>query len=502
MSLMVSRSLRYRCIMVCGIYGFAVCVLTACGCATSATVRDQEPVDLPAAYADVPVEGRQAKGLAVEMDSPELADLLDRAFAGNMSLQMAWTRIHQAQAAEREAQAARLPLVPLRAGATRTRAPLFLPGLDSPMNEDAPFGARSGIEFELDFDDIRRTAILRNQYEVSLGAQYEVDLWGRLRHQVRAAVLDAAAAQRDADALAITLAAEVTEEWAALGAVQERRALLNEQIEVSSELLELLRLRFERGVVPVSEVLRQEQQVSDLQALAVRMQARMIRTANRLAILLGEAPRSEVFVRQSTLPTPPAVPAVGVPSALLDRRPDVRASRLRLEAADASAATAVAARLPSLRLTASLFEQTWELGDLFRQLFWSIGASSEVDVFDGGRRRALIERTEAVAQEAFFSYGQTLLQALQEVQDALTLGQQQEDYISHLEDQLATARADLELTQFRYAAGDADYLNYLMALQITHRVQADILEARRELFSLRIQLWRAIGGGWSAEDRT
>ncbi len=483
-----------------GMWAVVLFVLITGGCGKSPVIRDKEPIDFPQTYADVPVEGHLVKNIAVALESQELGELLDRAFEANLDMKMAWTRIARAEAAEREARAALFPLFPLRIGASRSRAPLLPFGDELQDGLGGSADNPDGRDFT--FGDGTRTAVTRNQFDVSLGASYEIDLRGRLRHRLEAAALDAVAARRDAESLAVTIAAEVTEIWVTLAAEHERQALLKEQIQVSSELLELIELRFERGMIPASEVMMQEQELSTLNGLLIINEAEMIRAANQLAILLGQAPRSEMTIRQKTLPSPLPVTAAGVPSDLLDRRPDVRASRLRLEGADASLAAAVAQRLPSLRLTASLFDQSQQIGELFSRIFWSIGASAEYDIFDGGRAGAMIEQAEAVAEEQFFSYGLTLLQAIREVQDALSLGMHQEDYISHLQQQINAASTVLEFSRTRYLAGEGDYLTLLMNLQRLQSLQVDLLEARRRLFSLRLQLWRALGGGWSAEDET
>lgn len=483
-----------------GVWAAVLFVLITGGCGTSAVIRDKEAIDFLQTYTDMPVEGHLVKNIAVALESQELGELLDWAFEANLDMKMAWSRIARAEAAEREARAALFPTLPLRAGASRSRAPLL------PFGNELQDGLGGSVDNpdggDFTFGDGTRTAVTRNRFDVSLGASFEIDLWGRLRHRLEAAALDADAARRDAESLAITIAAEVTEIWATLAAEHERQFLLKEQIQVSAELLELIELRFEMGMIPASEVMMQEQELSNLQGLLILNEAEMVSAANQLAILLGEPPRSEMTIRQKTLPSPLPVMAAGVSSELLDRRPDVRASRLRLEAADASVAAAVAQRLPSLRLTASLFDQSRQFGELFSRIFWSIGASADYDIFDGGRTGALIEQAEAAAEEQFFSYSLTFLQAIREVQDALSLGKYQEDYILHLEQQINAATTVLEFSRTRYLAGEGDYLTLLMNLQRLQSLQVDLLEARRRLFSLRLKLWRALGGGWPAEDET
>lgn len=481
----------------------SACWLVLASCAVAPGERAHQPLDLPAAYVDVPLAAAGGGALAQQLHAPELSVLLARAFAANPTLRQAWSRVERAEAVQRQARAARLPQLELSGEARRSRAPLFLPGqVGSPGGggtagamATAPGGSAAGA---VDADELARSAFLRNQFELGLGAGFEVDLWGRLRHSERAAALDAIAMRRDAESMAVTLAAEVALAWVDLAANRERGELLAARRTTTRQMLELTRMRFEQGQLPATEVHRQQQQLDALRAARTRNDAQRVQVANRLALLLGQPPRSAMQIVQQAVPELPAVEP-GAPADLLARRPDLRAASLRLQAADLRVAASLAERLPALRLNASVFDLAQQLGELFGELFWSVGATADISVFDGGRRRARHSQAEATATELLHEYAELLLQALREVQDALSLGRQQQAFLEHTAAQLQGAERMAELARRRFTAGSGDYLDVLGQRQRIHELGLELVDARRELFALRLQLWRALGGGWAQQ---
>lgn len=455
-------------------------------------------VELPAAYAATPVEGHEVRSLAAALESAELEALIDRAFDGNLNLQAAWARVSQAESAVREARAGFFPRVQGSFEAERTNVPTRIGmGGDPGAPPNGPMNTGGSMNNGPNDFEVERSAT--NRFTGSLGASFELDVWGRLGSRHRAALLDAAGSRRDAEALAISLAAEVAEAWSSIAAQRERRAILARQIETAEDILGLVRRRFEEGFVGAEDVAQQEQQAEAMRGRQILLRGELRTEAFRLAVLLGEAPGRLPRVAQERLPDPLPLISPGLPGDLLDRRPDVRAARLRLEAADEMTAAAVADRLPGLRLTANLFDQAETLSNLFSDVFWSVGGAIQQELFAGGRRRAEILGAEASAEAQLYDYGQTLLEAMQEVQSALVSSEQQEAYAASLARQLEYARLAFEANLHRYRQGDAPFLNVLISLQTANNVEIDLLEARARLFSSRIQLWRALGGAWQME---
>jgi len=203
-----------------------------------------------------------------------------------------------------------------------------------------------------------------------------------------------------------------------------------------------------------------------------------------------------VAADNATLPDLPPQPATGVPAELIRRRPDLRAAELRLASASQEVAAAVADRFPALSLTAR--SEAW--GDRVRSLFdnWlaSIAANLTAPILDGGRRAAEVDRTRAAAAQALHAYGQAALEAFQEVEDALAKEHQQQAYLASVERQLDLAAKAAQETQNRYVKGADDYLRVLTAVQSLQRLQRTQLTAKCRLLGYRIDLYRALGGGW------
>jgi outer membrane protein TolC len=199
------------------------------------------------------------------------------------------------------------------------------------------------------------------------------------------------------------------------------------------------------------------------------------------------------------MPELPEIPDPGVPADLIERRPDVRSAMLRLQAADERTAAEVADMLPTLRLSANLSYQAQELADLFDTLFYNLSAEAAQSLFEGGRRLAQVDRAEAAAAEQLYNYGQTLLTAMREVSDALVLEKRQGEFIESLEKQAASAEKALQVARDRYRRGAVEYLRVLTALQSLQQAEQTLLDARRQQFSNRITLCRALGGTWTRE---
>jgi outer membrane protein TolC len=200
------------------------------------------------------------------------------------------------------------------------------------------------------------------------------------------------------------------------------------------------------------------------------------------------------------LPELPPIPSTGLPANLLLRRPDLRAASLRVAAADHRVASAVADRLPALRLTASSGWQSFTPAEkLFDSTLWTIAGNVAAPLIDGGRRRAEVDRTKAVVDELLHEYSEAFLGAVQEVEDALVSEREQRKHLAALGDQVRFSGRALGEAQLRYVTGLSDYLPVLAALQTLQEAERLQLTARRDLVGFRIQLYRALGGTWTNE---
>jgi NodT family efflux transporter outer membrane factor (OMF) lipoprotein len=249
----------------------------------------------------------------------------------------------------------------------------------------------------------------------------------------------------------------------------------------------------------LAEIYLQQQQIQSLDAQLELLVAQGQTADLQLAVLIGKPPGAVVGTKRDELPNLPAVPAVGVPAQLLQRRPDLRAARHRAVAADYRLGEAIAARFPTFALSGSLGFSAPDVASFFESFVWNFMGSMSASIWDGGRRAAEVNRNEAVVKERLYAYGQTLLTALLEVESSLTLEHSQGRNIDVLRRQVDTATRALQAARRRYRSGLGDFLPVLTALQSLRRAEQNLLTANRQLLSHRVQLYRALGSRWTEQ---
>jgi len=350
------------------------------------------------------------------------------------------------------------------------------------------------IDGFIEFDNLFGPGTNRTDIAWGLDAAYQVDLWGQIQSRVEAESLRADATQADYHAVALTLAAEVARTWFSLIEANAQLKLIGEQIATNRTGLQVQELRFGRGLVRSADVLRQRQLVESTMEQEVVARARIEVLEHQLAVLLGELPQTAHYAPGTTLPTLPPLPATGLPTELLARRPDVRRDYLAFVAADRDLASAVTAQYPRINLTGSLVNIAENPETLFRDWFVSIGTQIIAPLFDGGQRRAEVKRTTSVAEQRFNEYGETMLLAFAEVEDSLALERYQIERIERLNAQVMLAEQASGQLREQYLIGDANYLDVLSAIQSQQRLQRDVLSARLDLILIRIGLYLALAG--------
>lgn len=399
-------------------------------------------------------------------EDPILDHLIAQALTGNFTLQSAWDRLDRARAIARKADAEFVPQLNGEAGASSTK---------SRINSHTDSTA---------------------SYSLGLAASYEVDLWGRIGSTSEAAEFDALASAEYLQTAALTLSAQVATTWFQLLEQRGQMEILKQQQHTNEQGLELISLQFRTGQIGIADLLQQRQVVESRRGERALAAGRAQVLQNQLAVLLGVAPDQAPQITAGKLGELPPLPITGLQSSLLERRPDVRAAWLRLEAADQRVAAAVADRFPRLSLTGRANTTDEQIEDLFDDWLASLAANLLAPLIDGGRRRAEVERSQAVAAENFHIYGQTVLEALAEVEDALVQEQRQQEYLLSINRQLELAEQATLRIRDRYLNGAEDYQRILGALLSKQLLQRTQLSARRELFVNRINLCRALAGGW------
>jgi NodT family efflux transporter outer membrane factor (OMF) lipoprotein len=438
------------------------------------------PESAPPAPAPTPAAGAGSTRWWQGFGDPDLDALVDRALAGSLDLRAAWARLERAEAAARASGALWWPELTASLGAARNRTPVPSMIRDSPL------------------PGVGRTST-SNQFSASLAAGYEIDLWGRVASLDHAADLDLTATRQDVEAAAVTVAAQVAETWYALIEQRAQAALVERQIASADALTDVVALRFREGLASAIDVYQQRQQAHGLRGTLPLVAAAARTLSHALHVQLGEPPGGAALPERATLPDLPPPPDVGVPSALLAERPDVRAARLRVTAQDHRIGAALADRFPALRISANTGFSAFDVTEFFRTFVYGVAANLIAPLFDGGRRAAEVDRQRALLRESLLWYGQITLRSFREVEDSIVLENRQRERLGHLDVQVELADATLREARARHAAGVTELPPVLTAEGALHQAESARLAARRLLLSHRIQLHRALGGRWTAD---
>lgn len=403
---------------------------------------------------------------------PELDRLIAQALERNRDIEQAVARVEQADALARQAGAALLPRVDLAASGGRARvSPLTVP----------PSGG------------------VGNQYQLGLSASFEIDFWGRLRRTREAARAQLLASRYARDTVNLSVAALTAQAWFGLRALDEQVALTNSTLQTREEGLRLLDLRLQGGTSSQLDIEQAEglRSASAVLLRDLRRQRSLLQT--QLAVLTGQLDLALPEAPLASLPVPPQPPA-GLPSTLLERRPDVRNAEQQLAAASARIGAARAEQLPTVSLTGSFGFESAELSDLLKSpsRIWSIGAGLAQPLFDGGRLAARTDQAVAVHREAQGAYRGVVEDAFKDVADALANLQAAKGSQDDLARADRAATNALKLAKARYDVGYSGHLDLLDAQRSAAAAQLDLVRNRQAQLAASVDLFRALGGGWQA----
>lgn len=345
------------------------------------------------------------------------------------------------------------------------------------------------------------TATSFTDLQLPVDASYEVDLWGRVRKTVEAARANAQASAADLENVNLSLHAELASDYLQLRALDAETQLLNSTVAAYEKALELTRNRYSGGVVSQVDVAQAETQLETTRAQAVDLGVQRAQFEHALAVLTGQ-PASGFSVQIAPLTSvPPAVP-VGLPSELLERRPDVAGNERRMAVANAEIGIARAAYYPTITLGASGGLEGTSITNWFNgpSAFVAAGASAVGTVFDAGRRRGLNEQARAVYDQSIANYRETVLGAFQEVEDSLAALRLLEDEAKTQDAAVAAAQKSLQLSNNRYKGGVATYLEVITAQSIALSDQRVAVQIAGRRMTASVSLIKALGGGWNAND--
>lgn len=444
-----------------------VCAVAAAALALAACTAEPTPVgvrgDLPERFSqsgerDLPDRWWR------DLDDPALNRLVETALADNPSLKATWARLRQANAIARREGAARFPTVDGSGSAQRTERDRL------PSSE---------------------------QYGITASAAYEVDLWGRLQSLSDAARFDAEASAADVSASAITLSANVARAWYRLVEARARRDLLEAQLDTNERVLRAVEARFRQGQATAADVLRQRQLAESRRGDLAATEGLIETQRHELAALLGKAPGTVAIPDRESLIQVPPVPDTGLPARLIQRRPDIRRAFFDVQAADQRVAAAIADQYPRIDLTASFDTTAPTPSGLFETWIAQFVGQLSQPVFDAGRRAAEVDRSEAALSESLNQYEDNVLTALTEVENALADERARRRESQSLAEQQRIAEQVVERLRQRYVRGVTDFLDVLDSLSTEQDIARRLLGARRDLILARIDLARALAGGFA-----
>ena len=409
---------------------------------------------------------------------PELNSLETQASGGNLQLQAAVARFDEARAQMDVTRAGLFPSVDLSGSATRQRVSPNTPSLSTGQ----PIGQASTY----------------NEFTLPLDFTYELDLWGRVRRSVESARAQTQASADDLATIKLAIQAEVAVDYFTLRALDSERAVLRSSIIVFSKSLDLTKSQRTGGIATDLEVAQAETVLKTTQAQIPAVSLQRAQLEHALAVLTGQPATTFRIAEQSLAVTPPAIPP-GMPSELLERRPDISAAERRMAAANASIGVAKAAFYPTIQLDGLVGLESVNAGAVFNasSRMWAVGPSVTLPIFEGGRLRAGLRLSQATYEEMVANYRDTVLNGFAEVEDSLsaqTLLASQYDAVYAA---LLAARRELEIANNRYRDGLITYLDVATAENTTLNLEFSTVQLRGQQLVAAITLVKSLGGGWS-----
>ena len=405
-----------------------------------------------------------------------LNDLIAKALKNNTDIKLAVARIEEADAYAREIGAATLPRIDLDASGARSR-----------VSESGANPVSAGNP--------------RNNFQYQLGTNFEIDFWGKIKRAKESARAQVLASKYAKDTTELTLTGLVANYYLTLRGVEAQIAIANDSLRSRNESLALTKRRLEGGVASALDVNQAEVASHNLVAQIADFTRQRTIAEHQLATLTGTLDLKLESGNLASLPSPP-VPPVGLPSSLLENRPDVRQSEAQLIAANANIGTAKAALYPTISLTGSFGGESLELSDVLKSAsrIWSGGLSLTLPIFDSGRLNARVDQASAKQKQSLAQYEASLQSAFQEVNDALVNLRQYTEQETALNHSTEAAAKALKVSENRYQSGYSTYLEVLDAQRVYNDVALNAVLSRQARLAASVDLFEALGGGWQGQE--
>lgn len=459
-------------------------------------------VDEPDHWSAASAEGAPLlAGWWQQFNDPELDRLVNAALRDNLDIQSAALRIAQARA-QRDVVAG--ALWPTLAGAGKTyrfKVPDDVQKLPQQLSTAAP---QAGAAAAAPAESMIRIPSYLNIYQLGFDTSWELDLFGETRRAVEAANDSTQASVATRRGVIVATLAELGNDYLQLRGSQTRLQIAQHTIEIQQTLLELTDSRHNAGLASDLDVAQARAQLQTSQAVTPLLRAQILQSIHAVALLLGRLPESmeeELSVPAEMPASPPSIP-IGLPSELLQNRPDIQQAERQLAAATAAVGQAEAQRFPSLSLTGSTSLVSTQLNQLVKHGAWSwdVGASLTAPIFEGGRLAANQRAAQAAADQSVLQYRHTVLQAFAETEDALqnfaAASEQQEALTAAAQSQqVALDRA----TQV-YRAGLGNYIDVLDAERSVASVRDQQAQSEQQRLAALVAIYKALGGGWQSQE--
>jgi NodT family efflux transporter outer membrane factor (OMF) lipoprotein len=397
-------------------------------------------------------------------NDPVLNDLQTQMLQGQLNVQLLASKVRQAQAAVALSQSSLWPSLSLNVGAGRAQ----------------DTGSKAA-----------------NNISVVAPLSWEWDVWGRLGAQNAAAQALLQASQDDLALARLSAQASLVQTYVALRTAQRQAAVLNQAEQAYTKALSLTRYRYEAGVVSAADVAQAELQLNTTLAQRIEVDTTRLQLQNALAVLLGKAPGELQIAAHDLWFSLPPLP-VSLPASMVQQRPDIRAAAQRVMAAQAQLGVAQAAFFPTFNFSANVGYRSSDLANIFSasSLLWSLGPSMALNLIDGGQRKAAQAEARAALDGAGINYRQTVLQALQEVEDNLVAAQQLQQQAQAQTNAVQAAQRNLAIAQAQYAAGTVSYLNVVTAQASALAAERSLLDIQSRQVLASTQLMKNLAAPW------
>jgi len=434
--------------------------------------------ELPQNWKAAQPSDQAAKGKWWEVFHDEQLNALEeRVNVSNQTLKAAQAEFEQARAAVRINRSSQFPTVTAGVSGTRNR-----------VSRNRPNGKLTTTSSYTDL-------------QLPVDASYEADVWGRVRKTVEFARANAQASGADLENVRLSLHAELASDYFQLRALDAAEDLLNSTVAAYQKALELTQSRYSGGVVSQVDVAQAQTQLETTQAQAIDLGVQRAQFEHAIAVLTGQPASTFTLVPATADLIPPVIPT-GLPSDLLERRPDIAGNERRMAAANAEIGIARAAYFPTITLTGTGGFESTSITSWFNgpSGFFSVGASALETLFDAGRRRAVSDQARAAFDQSAANYQESVLGAFREVEDNLAALRLLEGEAKTQDAAVASAQRSLELSNNRYKGGVATYLEVITAQSIALSDQRVAVEIAGRRMTSAVSLIKALGGGWSTAD--